>query len=174
MVNATPMNMIASELPSWTDAFLDMLEETGLINTAAAAVRTTARKIATLREQSVEFDEAVERALQLSHDKLEAEARRRAVDGIEKGVYYQGTLVDTERQYSDSLLTTLLKAKRPDEFAERKQITGAGGGPLTVVVRTFGPPPSGSPADPLPIIDAQFTPVGSPANVSLEDVLSMV
>lgn len=124
--------------PAWVELFLRQLRSHGLINTAATAAGVTRRAVERLRENSAEFDYAVEAALDEAADELELEARRRAVEGVEKGVYYQGDEVAREVVYSDQLLTTLLKAKRADEFAERKQITGAGGKPITVVVRTFG------------------------------------
>jgi hypothetical protein len=44
---------------------------------------------------------------------LEDEARRRAFEGVPKGVYYRGALVGYERKYSDRLLVQLLKAHPP-------------------------------------------------------------
>jgi hypothetical protein len=61
---------------------------------------------------------------------LEDEARRRAVDGVLEGVYYQGELVDHVRKFSDVLLIVLLKANAPEKYRERQEITGAGGLPL--------------------------------------------
>ena len=116
--------------PPWIDLFLRQLKSHGLINTAATTAGVSRRTVDRLRENSAEFDYAVEDALEAAADELELEARRRAVEGVDKGVWYQGENVGTETVYSDALLTTLLKAKRADEFAERKQITGAGGAPL--------------------------------------------
>ena len=185
--------------PPWIDLFLRQLKSHGLINTAATTAGVSRRTVDRLREASAEFDYAVEDALEAAADELELEARRRAVEGVEKGVYYQGDRVDTEVQYSDSLLTTLLKAKRADEFAERKQITGAGGAPLTVVVRSFGDAEGAAPQEPTvssssravasatgeaAIVDAEFRllPSGSAASgsaapsadLALADVLDMV
>ena len=172
--------------PAWVDLFLRQLRAHGLIHTAATTAGVTKRTVDRLRESSAEFDYAVEAALEAAADELELEARRRAVEGVEKGVYFRGNRTDTEIVYSDSLLTTLLKAKRADEFAERKQITGAGGTPLTVVVRTFGESPqetapaatlisNAAGANPQPVIDAEFTPAPAPtAPAALADVLDMV
>jgi hypothetical protein len=58
---------------------------------------------------------------------LQSEAIRRAVHGVEKGVYFKGERVDTEMQYSDGLLTTLLKGRMSETFgkeAEGLAITG--------------------------------------------------
>lgn len=158
-------------LPDWVPQFLNALQTTGLFNTAAVAAGTTMRAVKALRNTSIEFDGAVEHAEQIANDVLESEARRRAVDGIEKGVYYQGIRTDTETVYSDGLLTTLLKAKRPDEFAERKQISGAGGAPLTVLVRQFG-----DPAKPHAPIDAEYTRITAalPVSPEMAEVLDLV
>ena len=64
------------------------------------------------------FAEARERAIET----MEAEARRRAVEGVEETVFYQGTKCGTRRRYSDNLLMFLLKAARPDVYAERAQV----------------------------------------------------
>jgi hypothetical protein len=50
---------------------------------------------------------------------LEDEAVRRAHEGIRKAVRYKGRIVGYETEYSDSLLTTLLKGNNPDKFKDR-------------------------------------------------------
>jgi hypothetical protein len=58
---------------------------------------------------------------------LQSEAIRRATQGVEKGVYFKGVMVDTETVYSDGLLQTLLKGRLPEVFgkdAEGIAITG--------------------------------------------------
>ncbi len=72
------------------------------------------------------YAKAFEDAQMMVGDLLEAEAVRRAVDGVvrEKGVYHQGCRVGTEiiTEYSDSLLALLLKAAKPDTYRERIEI----------------------------------------------------
>ena len=159
----------------WIDLFLRELRVHGLINTAATAAGVTRRRVDRERETNAEFEYAMDDALEAAADVLEIEARRRAVEGVEKGVYYMGDEVAREVVYSDGLLTTLLKAKRADEFAERKQITGAGGKPLTVVVRSFGPAdvqPSNPPPAP---IDAEYRRVDTlPVPEPLADIFDLV
>lgn len=53
----------------------------------------------------------IEEAQRVGYMALESAAIERAVHGIEKGVYYKGEKIDTERQYSDSLLAKLLEAR---------------------------------------------------------------
>lgn len=62
------------------------------------------------------YDEAHEDAL----DRLEEEARRRAVDGVVEPVVSAGKVVTHVRNYSDALLMMLLRAKRPDTFGKRR------------------------------------------------------
>ncbi len=56
------------------------------------------------------FRTSFEEVRESIRDSLEAEAFRRAVKGTRKPVYQQGQLVGYVREYSDGLLTLLLKA----------------------------------------------------------------
>ncbi len=66
------------------------------------------------------FDEAKEEAV----DVLEMEARRRAVEGIDRPVFYQGKKVGSVRSYSDTLLIFLLKGAMPEKYRERHELSG--------------------------------------------------
>jgi hypothetical protein len=55
---------------------------------------------------------------------LESEAYRRAVLGIDKAVYYKGEVVGVEKEYSDGLLQTLLKARVPGFSTDGEQGKG--------------------------------------------------
>lgn len=98
--------------------FVRTLAATGIISRAAARAGWTTSYAYKLRKDDAEFAAAWDNALEYSTDSVEMEARRRAVEGTMKPVYQQGKLVGHVREYSDSLLTTLLKAKRPNEFRE--------------------------------------------------------
>lgn len=60
------------------------------------------------------FDQVAEDAIDL----LEEEARRRAVDGVDEPVFHKGDQCGVIRKYSDTLLITLLKARRPLTFRD--------------------------------------------------------
>lgn len=60
---------------------------------------------------------------------LVSAAIERAVHGVNKDVYFKGEVVGQQKEYSDGLLQTLLKAKVP-EFAK----DGEGGGGVNVHV----------------------------------------
>lgn len=75
------------------------------------------------RKDDAKVHDAITEAERVGTQGLVSAAIRRAVYGVEKGVYYKGECVDHETVYSDGLLQTLLKAKIP-EFA--KDSDGAG------------------------------------------------
>jgi hypothetical protein len=76
------------------------------------------------------FEDAMEQAAQ----RLEAEARRRAEEGVEEPVFYKGKKCGVIRKYSDTLLIFLMKGAMPDKYKERTstELTGAGGKDLRV------------------------------------------
>ena len=114
--------------------FLRGLERTGCVSIACRAAgfgRTTAYK---RRGQDEGFRTAWDEALALAADRLEAEARRRAVEGTLRPVYQGGRRVGSVRQYSDRLLEVLLRAHRPG-FAGKSWDRGQG---ATGVLRVPG------------------------------------
>lgn len=114
----------------WREAFLASLREVPVVSRACEVVgieRSTAYRAA---EADPTLREAWDDALETGVDKAEAEAFRRAVEGTDKGVWHQGSLVGTERVYSDSLLALVLKGRRKKVYADRTELTGAEGGPV--------------------------------------------
>jgi hypothetical protein len=104
-------------------AFLGALAETGNITSAsklAGIDRTTHYRW--LKEDPA-YAAAVEDAFVQAAENLEREARRRAVQGTDKPVYYKGERVDTVKEYSDTLLIFLLKGAMPDKYSEKYQGT---------------------------------------------------
>ena len=116
----------------WTDEFIKLLGQTGNVSLSchgAGVSRNTAYKT---KKRYSSFADQWDEALGEAADILEGEARRRAVDGVEKPIYYKGVQIDVVREYSDGLLTLLLKAHKPEKFRDRRSIehTGADGGPI--------------------------------------------
>ena len=66
------------------------------------------------RTTEAEFADAWDDAYDAGNDRLEDEAHRRAVDGVERPVTYRGEVVGSVREYSDVLLMFLLRGRRPD------------------------------------------------------------
>ncbi len=64
-------------------------------------------------------------AEEVAADRLEAEAWRRAVEGVERPVgWYQGKPGGYVKEYSDVLLIFLLKGLRPEKYRERMELKG--------------------------------------------------
>jgi len=70
-------------------------------------------------------------------ERLEQEARRRAMVGTEKPVFYKGQVCGHIREYSDVLLIFLLKGRKPEVYRERYEHTGPDGGPIETVQRVI-------------------------------------
>jgi len=76
---------------------------------------------------------ALRQAEEASADLLEAEARRRAVQGVEEPVgWYKGKPGGYVRKYSDVLLIFLLKGLRPDKYKDRMEFKGTWKGKIDV------------------------------------------
>jgi hypothetical protein len=138
----------------WEKKFLAELRRTGNHSAAARAAKIDRTVPYKARQDDPAFAEAYQDAIDEACDGLELEARRRAHDGIDEPVIYQGELcgtwVDadgnvvskdtpgakliplTVKKYSDGLLLALLKAHRPERFKDNVKLehTGSKGGPI--------------------------------------------
>jgi hypothetical protein len=116
--------------------FLELLADTGIVSKATKALNLDRRRMYELRDEDPEFREAWDQALETAADTIEAEARRRAFDGVDEPVFYQGEEVAIVKRYSDNLLMFLLKGNRPDKFKERfaGELTGKDGGAVQVAI----------------------------------------
>ena len=111
--------------------FLRSFAQTGNVSQSCRAARIGRRTVYDwLTDAEGPFKRLYEEALQDAVDALEAEARRRAVEGTVKPVYQGGEEVGAIREYSDTLLVLLLKGRRPDVFSDRMQHTGKDGQPI--------------------------------------------
>jgi len=106
--------------------FLEALAETGVVSLAAAIAGTSRTRVYELRNKNAAFAKRWEDAEERAADALEAEAWRRAVDGVPEPLVSAGKLVRDDdslpiaiRRYSDPLMISLLKARRPERFKDR-------------------------------------------------------
>jgi hypothetical protein len=102
------------------ECFLKALATTGCVTTAAETAGTSRTRLYELRKADPEFATAWEEAEEIAADRLEDEARRRAIEGVPEPLVSAGKLVRdddgqpiTVRHYSDHLLLALIKARRP-------------------------------------------------------------
>lgn len=70
-----------------------------------------------------EYRKAYDALYPLATDLLEREAFRRAYEGTDEPVFHEGVVCGYKRRYSDTLLIFLLKARRPEMYRERLDVT---------------------------------------------------
>jgi len=99
--------------------FLGHLADTGNVSAACRLARLDRRTAYQWRSADAAFHRHWQEALDAAVDALEAEARRRAVEGVEHPHFHQGQVAGTVKRYSDALLMFLLRAHRPERFRER-------------------------------------------------------
>jgi hypothetical protein len=115
-------------------AFIAAYGQSGIITTAAEIADVHRCTVWKWQQEDKEFAEAMAKAESQAADYLEQEARRRAIEGTLKPVFYKGDECGYIREYSDTLLIALLNAKKPEQFHFRAahEVTGKNGGPIEV------------------------------------------
>ena len=115
-------------------AFLAAYAEVGNVSQAAKIAGIDRQTHYDWKRNDPDYAEAFQHAEEMAADRLEQEARRRAVEGVPEPVFYQGRQVGTVRKYSDSLLMFLLKGAKPEKYMERvdQRVSGRDGGPVEV------------------------------------------
>jgi hypothetical protein len=116
--------------PARLEKFVEALAEACTITEACRRAVVGRSTVYEIREADPDFAARWDAAVESGTEKLEAEAIRRAHRGFSKPVWHKGKRVGVEQQYSDTLLIFMLKARRPDVYRERFEMTGKNGAPL--------------------------------------------
>jgi hypothetical protein len=103
---------------SWKQRFLTALMEHGNVGLACMRAGIHRQTAYQARALHPEFARAWAEAKAHAVDRLEAEAYRRAVIGVERKKLL-GKRIITVREYSDQLLMFLLKGERPEKFRDQ-------------------------------------------------------
>jgi hypothetical protein len=127
------MGVVYKFTPARRADFIDMLRKTGNVLGSARGVGVTQSYVYRLPKTDQAFADAWADAIDEAVSLIEEEARRRAVDGWDKPVFYRGRQIGAIRRYSDHLLGLLLKMHRPEKFGERR--SGRIGPPSDLVER---------------------------------------
>jgi len=110
--------------PDHKSRFIELLRTTGNPSVSARAIGFSPATLKRHRQIDELFSEDWAEAEMEAADALEAEARRRALDGVTRerwvGPAESGHFVE-EVQYSDTLLVRLLEANKPEKFANRSK-----------------------------------------------------
>lgn len=113
--------------------FLELYVLVGNIQKTCDMLGMCRRTVYFWRQTNPEFKKAFEEADALSLELLEDEAHRRGVLGVDKPVYQGGKFMGYVKDYSDTLLIVLLKARAPEKYRERFEgkFLGADGKPMS-------------------------------------------
>jgi hypothetical protein len=112
--------------------FLRAFARHGIISDGTLAAGITYKTYYRWKKEDESFNEDCKTALTMANDLMEREARRRGIEGFERPIIYQGEITGEYTDYSDALLTTLMKGNRPEKYKERTQLSGSVGRPLTL------------------------------------------
>ncbi|SEB24778.1 terminase [Paraburkholderia sartisoli] len=119
--------------PEKLTAFLTILADTANVTAAANAIGVARQTVYAWRESDAEFAAAWQRAEKLGVEGMKDEVKRRAFDGVDEPVFYQGAECGTIRKYSDTLAMFLIKAHDPAyRDSSRVDIGNADGKPFEI------------------------------------------
>lgn len=107
-------------------AFLAALAATCNVTKACAAAGVGRMTAYDWRTADPDFAKRWEDAMRIGAESLEDEAKRRAFDGVDEPVFFQGMATDTVRKYSDTLAIFLLKGAMPDKYRENSKLELSG------------------------------------------------
>lgn len=108
--------------PEKKEKFLEFLRKNGNISVSAKNIGVTYCTVKRHQQDYPEFNAAVEEAILESVGYAESEIQRRAFEGVEKGIYYQGKKVGTEKVYSDTLALRWVEAYNPSRWSPKSSV----------------------------------------------------
>jgi hypothetical protein len=119
------------------ERYLAALPQYFTVTAALTKAGASQSQLSRWREQDGAFLVREQTARDALADQLEAEAIRRAFKGVRTPVYQGGLLAGYITQYSDQLLTLMLKAMRPEKYRDRAEVSVSQ--PIIKVVAGFDP-----------------------------------
>lgn len=121
------------QLRARQDRFLSALARSGNVSAASRLSGVDRTSHYSWFEGDEAYRAKFRAAFEVYLDSMETEADRRALKGVLKPVYQNGSLVGYERRYSDTLLMFRLSAERARKYRRVHEVTGPGGGPVEVL-----------------------------------------
>lgn len=117
-------------------AYLEHLSQTGRKTDSARAAGVSLQTVRNHMKLDPTLADEVEDALEVYKDSLRAEIHRRAVEGVEEPVYYQGAVCGSVTRYSDRMLELEAKRHMPEYRDKNTVDVNHKGGVLVVPVDT--------------------------------------
>jgi hypothetical protein len=134
MAGPARANRTPKKRRDWKIAWLQAFERELTVSAACKAAKVGRTTAYDARQTDAAFAQAWDDLEAQTTDTMEREGYRRGVEGVDRDVYHQGEVVGKERQFSDTLLIFMLKARKPEVYRDNARIehTGAAGGPIQV------------------------------------------
>lgn len=107
--------------PAQRKRFLEHLAKGWTVHASCDAAGIVRQSLYKVRGRDEAFADEWDNAIEAGVQALEQEAIRRGAFGVERPVYQGGELVGHVTEYSDNLLTFMLRAKRPHLYRERHE-----------------------------------------------------
>lgn len=123
-----PRNGVAKSQAQWAeciDKFFEELAKSARVCKSCELAGISYSEVYRRRVIDEDFKKRYDDAYEQGVQRLEDEAVRRAMTGIDEPVFYKGEEIAKITRYSDQLLIFLLKGNRPDKFKERIQQDGS-------------------------------------------------
>lgn len=142
----------------WINPFLQALAHSGIVAEACKITGVSRNTVMSRYARDVDFAAGFDEAMDIAVDMAEKELWRRAIQGVDEPITYKGRISYETEEYideetgevrerfardergrpipltvnkrSDALLMFLLKGRRKQVYADRTELTGAGGEPL--------------------------------------------
>jgi hypothetical protein len=137
----TEMRGRTNRTPQHAEKFLETLRKGHTVAFCATVAGISLRCAYDWREADPEFKAAWEDAYEHGSHMIEEEARRRAVDGVQEPVFYQGVEVAQVRKFSDGLMLPILRA-RLDRYKDRQELHHTGNITVTRLIFSAEPTPA--------------------------------
>ncbi|MHB0939000.1 MAG: terminase [Armatimonadota bacterium] len=102
--------------------FFDALADGKTVTLAAKLAGYTRCMVYEWKHDDLAFSGRWDDALKVALERMEAEADRRALQGVLKPVFQGGKKVGTVRVFSDTLLIFRMKALDPDKYRENSSV----------------------------------------------------
>jgi hypothetical protein len=122
--------MTNRQKPHLKKAFLERFRLHGNISRACREVKIDRSTVYSWQEDDDEFASGYRIAEIEATERLEEAAYERAINGVtqETPIYFRGQAIDSvvKTEYSDTLLIFLLKARAPEKYRDRVDVTTNG------------------------------------------------
>ena len=103
-------------------AFLAAYSKTGVVTVAAEMAGFHRRNHPFWPHNDKVYPALFNEAHAMACDAIEAEMRRRAIEGVDRPVFYKGQECGTVREYSDMLLAMLANGAMPEKYKQKTKI----------------------------------------------------